>query len=674
MIETVSDGKRRSDDPQPMAGADVGSISHERLLVSAAARTGCEPCFSPEIHVELTVEREHAHRGRRVRWTVLLIALLASCKESTAPAAAAAPKVASVATSMVAIGGKDVIDTVGATVLLSVVVAAADGKPVSGVPVSFSLKASGGSISHTAMLTDEAGTANTLWTLSTIAGSCCDEVIAASEPFPAIVFFATTQAGAAAALKVSSGDSQVGFFSLAVPVRPTVTEIDRFGNAVLFSATGIKFAVSNGGGSFSGGCCTAGASPDSNYPIQVQPTDDWLLGNASTTQTLTATAPGLAPVTIRATATAAPLPSGADWAQVAAQFAAIAVDAFEQATASPSVAAKLGRVGGGMLSSRQQPARAAAQLNIAPTSTASYVCCNPFATGTTVFARSVGAVNVATQTTTTLDAGGSGSIALTETITEAVAPTNATCIVNCDLPFTATHALALPSPGLTVSAVVSVVNGVVGAVQQLHLTGSVDYYSGASGSSHASSADVTLAYNDFPRQPVSPTGQFGVALSSLALPNVAAPNRADLPAYPSLMSTTAVGVQEQYDYFGPPGTTNFTPTGLFWTDLFCPGPWLTATGGDMSNVTVTGSVVWPSISPDYVPIPLPMPTQVDLAAGQSLHLESGDANEVQADVLWGYLGAQASGTRTPWNVIYQVSYTVKSTGQKAMYSLAYSCK
>jgi hypothetical protein len=225
-----------------------------------------------------------------------------------------------------------------------------------------------------------------------------------------------------------------------------------------------------------------------------------------------------------------------------------------------------------------------------------------------------------------------------------------------------------------VSGILSVVNGVVASVQQLHLTGSVNYYSGASGSPNASSVDVTLAYNDFPRQPASATGQFGVALSSSPLPNVAAPNRADLPAYPSLMSTAGVGTQYQYDYYGPIGTTNTTPTGLFWTNTFCSGPWLTASGGDLSNVTVTGSVVWPSVSPDYVPIQLPMPTQADLPVGQSLHLESGDANEVPPDVYWGYLGASPSGTRSPWTALYQVSYTVKSTGQNATYSLIFSCK
>jgi hypothetical protein len=636
--------------------------------------------------VETNVEREKAHGGWWVRWTVLAVALLGSCKENTAPDAAAAPAAApsatGVAASILAIGGNTLTDTVGAAETLIVYVVDGSGGPVSGVPVSFSIGASRGSVSPSAVLTDQAGRAATKWTLGTKDGrnGDIDSVVAAtSTPILSIARYATVTAGAPAALKILTGDSQASFFSLAVPVRPTVTAVDRFGNSAAFLSTAIQFAVSTGGGSFSGGCCTGGALPDNTnlVPIPVQPSDDWLLGGASTIQTMTATLPGATPVTIRATATAAPLPASADWAQAAAQLAAIAVDAFEQA-AAPSVSAQRGRVGGGTLSLRQQPSRVAAQLNVAPTFTVSYVCCDPSATVGAVFARSVGVVTVTGETSTTLDATGSGSISLTENITEGAAPANSTCFVNCDLPFTATYALALPTPGLTVSGVLPVVNGVVGAVQQLHLTGNVNYYSGAGKSPTASSTDVTFAYSDFPRQPASPTGQFGVSLSSSPLPNVAAPNRADLPAYPSLLSTAAFGGQEQYDYYGPPGTTNTTPTGQFWTDLFCPGPFLTAIGGDMSNVTVTGSVVWPSISPDYVPIALPMPTQVDLAAGQRLYLPSGDVsefpNETLLEVWWGYVGPLPSGTRVPWTAIYQVSYTVKSTGQKAMYALSYSCK
>ncbi len=173
---------------------------------------GREPPIAREIHVETNVEREAAHCGRWVRWTVLLVALIASCKESTAPPTASAP----VAASIHAIGGNTLTDTIGAAETLIVYVFDGSGGPVSGVPVTFSIGASRGSVSPSAVRTDQTGRATTKWTLGTKDGSSgdIDSVVAVtSAPFLSIARYATVTAGAPAALKIYSGDSLAGFLS-----------------------------------------------------------------------------------------------------------------------------------------------------------------------------------------------------------------------------------------------------------------------------------------------------------------------------------------------------------------------------------------------------------------------------------------------------------------------------
>src|SRR5665213_1672963 len=252
-------------------------------------------------------------RGRRVRWTVLLVALLTSCKDSTAPPAAAA--------SIVAVGSKILSDTVGATMVVTV---QATGPDVSGVPVSFAVNVGRGSVSPATTTTDQTGVATAKWTLGTTAGAGSDGLVATSGTLPKVEFSATTIPDVPVALKVSTGNNQAGFFFLPVPVRPTVTAVDRFDNPAVFPGADVRFSVATGGGSFSGSCCAAGMIVSNNgyAGTIVRPNDDWLLSDASPTQTLTATSPGLAPATIQATAAAAPIPSNAAWAQLAAQFAA----------------------------------------------------------------------------------------------------------------------------------------------------------------------------------------------------------------------------------------------------------------------------------------------------------------------------------------------------------------
>ncbi len=620
-------------------------------------------------------------RVRRTRWAplaALLLAVLVSCRDSTGPHG-----------TLVATGAKSLFGTVGSTVVVTLHVANLDGSVARGVPISFQRSAGNGVASPATTVTDQSGTATTQWTLGTVAGTGSDGLVVTSGTLKLAALTATSFPDVPAALKVL-GDSQPAFLSLPVPLKPSVTVVDRFGNTTPTPLTVVTFQVSTGGGSFSTGSnVSAGdliSTGEAGTVFALH--DDWVLGGASAIQTVTATSHGLAPATITATATAPPLPSAADWTQVATQFAAIAVDAFQQAAAQSSVSASRGHTGSRVASLQRQQSRASAQLNLAPTFTTRYTCCSLFAAASNAYSGNVNVVNVAGQVTANLDAGGSGSISLSETITEAAAPPNQQCAGNCDLPFTSTQALKLPSPGLTVTAVLNVANGVVQAVQQLHLTGSVFFYTGAGGSLHSVSTDVTFGFGDYPQPPAVATGTFGVSLTGAPLPNVPSADRADLAAYPTLVPGwgSAVGMPGQDSFVGSQGTPPAAPAGLFWTWLICPGPQIVATGGDMLNVTVNATVAWPTIAPDYLPYPalrpfspppggpIPMaPSALNLAAGQSTYL-GGAGNPTDIDPNWGILGPLPLGARVPWNAIYEISYVVKATGQNAVYSLAYVCR
>ncbi len=436
------------------------------------------------------MERSPQHkRVRRTPWAplaALLLAVLASCKDSTAPHGGAA--------SIVAVGDKIVTAPTGSSVVVEVQVVDAYGKPVINAPISFKVEQGGGSIVPSKTSSDLTGRATAMWTLGTLLGTDSDLLSAVSGTLPAIEFVHKSPAGVPFALEAVTGDNQLGFFGLPLPIRPAITAVDRLGKPAPLSVGDIGF------GSYGGEFVR-----DTAAGIIVQMPFDWIPNETSLSDTLTVTAPGLLPAVIVAHATAAPLPSNADWAQVAAQFAAIAVDAFEHAPAPPS------------------------------TFTASYMCCNSVAAVSSLFTYSPKFVTVTGQTSATLDAGGSGSISLTESITEVPFDSlGSGCLdwqgYDCDLPFTSTQALQLPSPGLTVSAVLSVTNGVVGAVQQLHLTGGLAYYSGFGTSPHSATADATIGYSAFPQQPAILTGTFGVSLNVLPLPRVTIPSRARLAA------------------------------------------------------------------------------------------------------------------------------------------------
>ncbi len=126
----------------------------------------------------------------------------------------------------------------------------AQGAPVPGVPVTFTVAAGGGRLganpgqSSVVVPTDGQGrAAPSAWTLGTRAGPANQTVRAEVDGLPPRVFTATATAGPPAAVVVVSGGDQTGEVAAPLPVAPTVRVEDAWGNpvggvSVLFDPTG----------------------------------------------------------------------------------------------------------------------------------------------------------------------------------------------------------------------------------------------------------------------------------------------------------------------------------------------------------------------------------------------------------------------------------------------------
>jgi len=199
--------------------------------------------------------------------------------------------------------------TVGDTVTVTAVVVDATGNKVPNAAVTFSVASGGGSVvapapvesplgaSSGSSFTNAQGRATALWTLGNAAGA---QTLAASVTGAgSVTFSATAQAGPATSLGKVAGDNQSATVGTAVATRPRVRVADVFGNGV--SGVSVTFAVASGGGSVAGATQTTGADGTATV-------GGWTLGSSVGTNTLTASASGLSPVTFTATGTAAPSP------------------------------------------------------------------------------------------------------------------------------------------------------------------------------------------------------------------------------------------------------------------------------------------------------------------------------------------------------------------------------
>lgn len=172
----------------------------------------------------------------------------------------------------------------------------------SGVAVTFSVTAGGGSVSGGSQSTGADGVATVGgWTLGTVAGSNTMSATVTGVSTP-VSFTATAVAGAAATLAKVAGDALTSAAGVAVSTKPAAKATDTYGNAV--SGVPVTFAVASGGGNVSGTSQTTGADG-------VATVGGWTLGNTVGANTMTATAAGLAgsPLTFSATAVAGPVAS-----------------------------------------------------------------------------------------------------------------------------------------------------------------------------------------------------------------------------------------------------------------------------------------------------------------------------------------------------------------------------
>ena len=175
----------------------------------------------------------------------------------------------------------------------SVVVRDAQGNPVGGVTVTFTVSQGGGAINGGTQITGTNGVATVnSWTFGPIAGA--NAVVATATGLPNVTFNATTT-GIPTQVVLFNGNNQVAVSGTTVPIPPSVRVTDGNGQGV--GNVAVNFAVTSGGGSVTGGSAFTDATG-------VATVGSWTLGSG-TTQTLTASAGGLAGSPVNFSATSA---------------------------------------------------------------------------------------------------------------------------------------------------------------------------------------------------------------------------------------------------------------------------------------------------------------------------------------------------------------------------------
>ena len=175
----------------------------------------------------------------------------------------------------------------------SVRVTDVNGNPVANVTVTFAPTAGGGTVTGGSRVTNAQGIATALgWNLGTTVG--LNQVTATVPGAGNVIFSATATAGAATQLTIVSGNNQNAQINRAVAFPPTVVARDALGNPV--PGVIVTFTVTSGGGTVISGRQTTDATGTASAGA-------WFLGPTPGTNTLTASAPGITPVTFTATAT-----------------------------------------------------------------------------------------------------------------------------------------------------------------------------------------------------------------------------------------------------------------------------------------------------------------------------------------------------------------------------------
>jgi adhesin/invasin len=130
-----------------------------------------------------------------------------------------------------------------------VIVRDAQGAPVPGVAVTFTVTAGGGAVTGSPATTGANGVATVVsWTLGPVSG--LNTVTATSPGLPTVTFNATGGAGVPATVVAFQGNNQVAVQGTQVPIQPAVKVTDQNGNPV--PGVTVTFAVTGGGGSATG--------------------------------------------------------------------------------------------------------------------------------------------------------------------------------------------------------------------------------------------------------------------------------------------------------------------------------------------------------------------------------------------------------------------------------------
>jgi hypothetical protein len=177
------------------------------------------------------------------------------------------------AASVVVVDGNSQSATVGDTLAqpVRIRVTDADGVPVPGVLVQFTVTSGGGVAMTDTARTPTDGYVATRWKLGTIAGVQTLKATVASLP-PASVS-ATANPSSAANARKNAGDRQAGSPGSPAPVRPSVRVTDVYGNGV--PGISVDFHVETGGGSSTGNSQTTDANG-------VATVGSWILGTSGT--------------------------------------------------------------------------------------------------------------------------------------------------------------------------------------------------------------------------------------------------------------------------------------------------------------------------------------------------------------------------------------------------------
>jgi adhesin/invasin len=231
-----------------------------------------------------------------VGWTLGAVAgsnALSASVGALTPATFTATGTAGAAASLSIVAGNGQSATVGTAVATNprVVVRDANGNAVPGVTVTFAAPPGSGSVAGAGQTTDAAGEAAVgQWTLGTDVST--DTLTASVTGVPAATFTATAQVGPPASLGVSAGDGQTATVNTSLATAPQVAVRDAFANPV--PGVVVSFTVASGGGSVTGGVDTTDAAGLASVGA-------WTMGTVAGTNTLTAAASGLSPVTFTAT-------------------------------------------------------------------------------------------------------------------------------------------------------------------------------------------------------------------------------------------------------------------------------------------------------------------------------------------------------------------------------------